>query len=232
MGISRTTVFLPGVALAAGLSIGLVDLHARAGGVIVGTVSTKETGRPALRVTIDPTVCGTSIPDESVVVDAAGRVANAVATVTGVKAAAPAETVVNNEKCRFIPRVSTLKPAGAVKVVNKDPAPVLHTTHAAMVDGKFLFNVSLPFPNFTTNKTVEKAGLVQLACNTHTWMRGWLVVTDELSSISGVDGKFRLEGVPAGVHEVRIWHEALKAAPIKVTVKEGETVTVDVTLIK
>ena len=100
-----------------------------------------------------------------------------------------------------------------------------------MSDGKFLFNVSLPFPNFSTTKPIEKPGLVELACNTHTWMRGYLVVTEELSAVSGADGKFKIEGVPAGPHDLRIWHEALKVAtPVKVTVKDGETVNVDVTL--
>jgi plastocyanin len=233
MGISRTTVLLPGIALAAAIAASPAWLQARAGGTIVGTLSTKEAARPALRVTIDPGVCGTSVPDDSIAVDAAGHLANGVITVTGVKAPAPAEAVVNNEKCRFVPRVSLIKPAGNVKVVNKDPAPVLHTTHAQMSDGKFLFNVSLPFPNFSTTKPIDKPGLVELACNTHTWMRGYLVVTDELSVVSGADGKFKIEGVPAGPHDLKIWHESLKVAmPVKVTVKDGETVTVDVTLVK
>jgi plastocyanin len=233
MGISRKTVFLQAaLAIAAALAMVPLSLSARAGGTIVGTISTKETARAALRATIDPTVCGSTLPDESVVVDAAGRLANAVVTVAGVKTAAPAEAVVANEKCRFVPHVALIRPAGTVKVTNKDPAPVLHTTHAQMTDGKFLFNVSLPIPNMTISKPVDKAGILQLVCNTHTWMRGWLVVTEELSVASGVDGKFRIEGVPAGTQELRIWHEALKAAPLKVTVKDGETVTVDVTMVK
>jgi hypothetical protein len=64
-------------------------------------------------------------------------------------------------------------------------------------------------------------------------MRGYLYVTDELAAVSGADGRFRLEGVPAGTHELRIWHEALKAsAPVKVTIKDGETATVDITMIR
>ena len=36
------------------------------------------------------------------------------------------------------------------------------------------------------------------------------------------------EGVPAGTYMLKVWHEALKTtAPLKVTVKDGETVTVD-----
>jgi hypothetical protein len=233
MGISRTTVLWPSLIAAAIVAVASpAGMAARAGGTIVGTITTKEPARAPLKVTIDPGVCGASVPDESVVVDASGRVANAVITVAGVKAAAPAEIVLANEKCRFVPHVSIVKPAGIVKVTNKDAAPVLHTTHAQMTDGKFLFNVSLPIPGMTISKPVDKAGTLQLACNTHPWMRGWLVVTDELTAQSGADGAFKLEGVPAGTREVRVWHEALKAAPVTVTVKDGETTTINVVLVK
>ena len=38
--------------------------------------------------------------------------------------------------------------------------------------------------------------------------------------------------MPAGVVELRFWHETLKAVPVKVTVKDGESVNVDVVLAK
>ena len=92
------------------------------------------------------------------------------------------------------------------------------------------FNISLPTPNLTISKPIDKPGVVTLSCSTHTWMRGYLFVTDELSGVSGADGKFHLENVPAGVVELRFWHETLKAAPVKVTVTDGESVNVDVVL--
>jgi plastocyanin len=231
MGISGKTVLWSAVT---GALLAALPPHvaARAGGTIVGTISTKEPARPPLKVSIDASVCGASLPDEAITVDGAGRVANAVVTVAGVKSPAPAEITIANEKCRFVPHVAVVRPAGTVKVTNRDPAPVLHTTHAQMTDGKFLFNVSLPIPNQTVTKQVDKSGTLQLVCNTHPWMRGWLFVTDELSAATGADGTFRLEGVPAGTRELRIWHEALKAAPVQVTVKDGETSTVAVTLVK
>jgi hypothetical protein len=104
--------------------------------------------------------------------------------------------------------------------------------HAAAADGKAYFNVSMPIPNLTISKPIDKPGVVTLSCSTHTWMRGYLFVTDELSGISGRDGKFQLDNVPAGVVELRFWHETLKAAPVKVTVKDGQSVNVDVVLAK
>lgn len=203
----------------------------RAGGTIVGAASTKEATQKPIRVTIDPGVCGQTVPDESIVVDGSGHLANVVVTVPGVKAQQPAEAPFTNDKCRFVPRVTFMRPNGMVKMTSKDAT--LHTMHAAGADGKAFFNVSVPVPNMTLSRPIDKAGIATLSCSTHTWMRGYLHVSEELSAASGVDGKFRLDGVPAGTYTLKIWHEALKvAAPVKVTVKDGETVTVDLTLVR
>ena len=202
-----------------------------AGGTIVGVATTKEAAPAAIRATIDPAVCGSSVPDESVVVAGGGQLANVVVSVPGVKASQPADVAFANEKCRFVPRVGLMRPGGAVKMMSKDAT--LHTMHAAAADGRVFFNISIPVQNVTLSRPVDKAGLVTLSCSTHTWMRGFVQVTEELSALSGADGRYRLEGVPAGKYQLRVWHETLKTAtPVSVVVKDGETVTLDLTLVK
>lgn len=202
-----------------------------AGGTIVGVATTKEAAQKPIRVTIDPGVCGQSVPDETIVVDGSGGLSNVVVTVPGVKAQHPAEASFSNDKCRFVPHVAFMRPNGAVKMTSKDAT--LHTMHAAAVDGRAFFNISIPVPNLTLSRPIDKAGIVTLSCSTHTWMRGYLHVSEELSAMSGADGKFRIEGVPAGTYTLKVWHEALKvAAPVKVTVKDGETATVNLSFAK
>jgi Carboxypeptidase regulatory-like domain len=121
-----------------------------------------------------------------------------------------------------------MRPGGALKMSSKDP--MLHTMHAAAADGRAFFNISIPIPNVTLSRSIDKAGVVTLSCSTHTWMRGYLVVTDERTSVTGPDGKFQIDGLPTGTYDLRIWHETLKAAPMKVVVKDGETTTANVTL--
>lgn len=206
----------------------IVAAENKATGAIAGTVMTKESSAKPIRVTIDPGICGTSLPDNSIATNAAGQLANVVVTIAGVKAQAPAEVAVANEKCAFLPRVSILRAGGAVKMSSRDAT--LHTMHAAGADGRAFFNVSLPIPNVTISRPLNRAGVVTLSCSTHTWMRGYVVITDELAAVSDASGAFRLEGVPAGTHELRIWHEVLKSVPVKVVVRESETATVNLML--
>jgi len=193
--------------------------HAQTGSV-TGTITTTAKGLAPVRVTVDQKVCGTELPDHAIVVDAQGRLANAVVVLTGVKRAAAAETMVTNDKCAFVPRVQIVRPNANVKTTSKDP--ILHTTNAQLESGRTLFNVALPIAGITITKPIGNAGNVRLSCNTHPWMRGWMVVTDDAAAVTGADGRFSIDNVPPGTYELRIWHESLKSAPQKITVTAGK----------
>ena len=192
---------------------------AHAQGVVTGTITTNAKGLAPVRVTIDQKVCGNELADEAIVVGAGGALANAVVILNGVKRAA-GEPVVMNEGCRFSPRVQIARPNANVKTSSKDP--ILHTTNAQLENGRTIFNVAIPIPGITITKPIGAAGTVRLSCNTHPWMRGWVVVTDFASAISGSDGRFTIDNVPPGTYELRVWHEALAGAPQKVTVAGGK----------
>ena len=211
------------------LPFGTLSLVSQTTGTISGVVTTKAGPPPPARVTIDQKVCGNEIADEAIVRDVTGRVANAVLTLAGIKTPSNAAAAgVINEKCRFSPHVQIVRPNATITTTSSDP--MLHTTNAQNAAGKVLFNVALPLPGIKITKPVAGAGVVRLNCNTHPWMRGWIVVTDELAAVSGGDGAFILTSVPAGTFELRVWHETLKGAPQKVTVTPGQTTSVQVTL--
>ena len=192
----------------------------QATGAITGTITTAATGVAPVRVTIDQKVCGDQLPNEAIVVDAQGRLANAVVVLTGVKRQHATEPMVMNEKCRFVPRVQLIAPKASLKTSSKDP--ILHTTNAQLENGRTLFNVALPMPGLTITKAITATGNVRLKCDTHPWMRGWMVVTTEAAAVSAADGRFTIDNVPPGTYELRVWHEVLTGASQKVTVSTGK----------
>ncbi|MSR59274.1 MAG: hypothetical protein EXS05_16795 [Planctomycetaceae bacterium] len=66
-----------------------------------------------------------------------------------------------------------------------------------------------------------------VVCNIHNWMRStWLVLDHPYAAISDAKGKFKIADMPAGEHELHIWHEVPGNVEkkYKVTVKKGETI--------
>jgi hypothetical protein len=202
------------------------SLHAQATGTITGVVMTKAVGLRPIRITMDQRVCGNELPDDAVRVDAGGHLANAVVTLAGVKVgSAPVSSGIMNEKCSFAPRVQVVRPNATITTSSKDP--ILHTTNAMTEGGKNLFNVAVPVPGITITKPLNTpAGLVRLVCNTHPWMRGYIIVSDDMAAVTGADGAFTLPNVPAGTYELRIWHESLKGAAQKISVAAGQATAV------
>lgn len=202
---------------------------------VTGTITTTAKRSAPVRVTIDQKVCGNELPDEAIVVDALGRLANAVVILSGVKTFAAAqgqraatEATVTNDKCRFGPRVQLARPNTNIRTTSNDP--VLHTTQAQLENGRTIFNVALPLPGLNIRKPIGAAGTVRLSCNTHPWMRGWLIVTDKAAAVSGADGKFSIDNVPPGTYELRVWHEALKGTAQQITVRAGIPTEIQVQL--
>ena len=131
---------------------------AQSTGSISGTITTSAKGLAPVRVTIDQKICGAELPDNAIVVDGAGRLANAVVILTGVKRAAPAEADGDNEKCHFAPRVQIARPNANVRTTSKDP--ILHTTNAQLENGRTIFNVALPIAGLNISKPIGGAGMV------------------------------------------------------------------------
>ncbi len=174
---------------------------------------------------MDQPVCGERVPDETVVADGSGGVANAVITVGGVPwPTGSTAAVVTNEGCRFVPHVQIVHLGGTVEITSADAT--LHTTHAYDDRNRTFFNVAIPVPGLRIQRRLPRAGIVRLECDSHVWMRGYLVVTEDMTTTTGLDGRFRLTGVPAGTYELSVWHEQLQATSQTVTVSPGTTADV------
>jgi hypothetical protein len=213
------------LAVVLGLVGPLAAAQGRGSGRITGTVTTTAVRPRPIRVAFDQQVCGAQLPNEAILVGPGGALANAVVTVRGLKARTPARDVrVTNERCAFVPRVQVVAPGGTMATSSRDP--ILHTTVLHSPEGRQLLNLALPSTTVELRRPLPASGPLRVSCSTHQWMRGWILVTDELSVVTGADGTFTLPDLAPGRYELAVWHEQLKAASQTVTVTAGQSVPV------
>ena len=195
-------------------------------GVIRGVVTMAEPPAPStVVVTADQPVCGDTVPNEVIIADADGHVANVVVRVTGVPwPDDPPAPALDNAGCLFVPRVQIARTRSQLLVTSQDDT--LHSTHSYDDRNRTDFNIAMPFAGMEVNRPLRRPGVVRIECDSHAWMRGWIVVSNDVGVVSALDGSFSIEGVPAGTHELTVWHEQLAGVSQSVTVTAEEVTEV------
>ena len=198
-------------------------------GTIAGKVIFKGSQRPGrLTVGKDREVCGDGKPDPSLIVGGDGGLKNAVVQIAGLRAGVTPskDAAVDQLKCEYAPHVSVV-PAGAT-VTFKNSDGILHNIHTVS-------QINSPFnraqPKFLKEikESFAKPEVIGLRCDVHGWMTGWVIVTDNVYfAVTESDGAFKLTDVPAGKHNLQLWHESLGSAAQQVELKSGETANVTI----
>jgi len=209
------------VALALG---GASPVTAQGTGSIVGEV--KFIGAAAApkvtKVNKDPEACGSEKKSEELVVGPNNGLRWAVASVVGAKGPAqkPAQKPTLDQKgCQFQPHV-LLVPAGAeLDILNPDG--VLHNIHTFAKVNPAINKAQPKFKKVMTEK-FDKAEVIRVQCDAHSWMAGWIVVQDHpYYAVTDESGAFKIANVPPGKHKVEVWHETLGKVTKEVEVKAG-----------
>jgi plastocyanin len=182
-----------------------------------------------LPVTRDMKICGNNKPDESLAVSQGGAVQNAVVWFTDVplpKDFKHGKEKLDQQQCTFVPHVLVAAVGTTVDVVNSDKA--LHNVRAQSGDVK-LMNYAMPIPGHVVPTRLKKEGIFKVSCDVHPWMRAWLLVLPTAAfAVTGENGTYRIAGVPAGKHKVRIWHERLGERDAEIDIRADQTTTHDV----
>lgn len=175
---------------------------------------------------------GTPTLTEDVVVAPDGGLKNVyVHVVSGlgdrVFAAPPQPAVMDQAGCVFVPHVLAVQAGQVVTFQSSDP--VLHNVRAAAKKNRS-FNVSMPAKGRTVSRWFADPEVVPIRCDVHAWMSGYIAVESHpFSRVTGDDGTFSLEGLPAGEYEVEAWHEKLGAQRKTIKVSDDQPATVDFT---
>lgn len=162
---------------------------------------------------------------QRVVADDDGNLANVFVYVkSGIKGSYPAPSdpvVLNQEGCQYTPHVFGIQTGQKFVIRNSDET--LHNVHATP-SGNEEFNQSQPFQNMELEKTFDKVEvMVPFKCDVHPWMSAYGAVLDHpFFAVTGENGSFTIENLPAGTYTVEAWHEDFGAKTMDVTIAADE----------
>jgi hypothetical protein len=184
----------------------------------------------------DAAVCAVdAVPDEGLVVDSASK---GIANVFIYMKKAPAkihpdlktskekEVVFDQKGCRFLPHALLVRTDQVVKVLSQDA--VAHNTQTNPLRNSPI-NLAIPInerKGVLYKNTKPELLPTKVNCSYHAWMTAyWLILDHPYAAVTGPDGKFTIEKVPAGTHEFVTWQESAGyiERKLNVTVKDGET---------
>ncbi|MBI2525750.1 MAG: hypothetical protein HYY95_01195 [Candidatus Rokubacteria bacterium] len=169
-------------------------------------------------------VFGEKLPDERVIVSRTGKIKNVLVALEGIKGGkrwSDHRPQLLNRGGLFVPHLQAARTGSQLEVTNQDP--VLHNTHA-YVNGRTLFNMAQPNKGQVIQKSLKRSGMVELMCDAHDWMNGWIAVLDHpYFALTGEDGTYTIADVPPGTYTLTAWHEKLGRQQLPVTVKGNET---------
>jgi len=155
-------------------------------------------------------------------VAADGGVRHAVVWMASAQAARPAPPTVllDQRRCVFEPHVVTLPVGGEVAIRNSDS--VLHNVR--MFRGAtMLMHAWQKVDAADLTWRLTEPGPHVVRCGVHPWMYAWVVVTpSRAAAVTDAAGQFTLAAVPAGRHQLYVWHETLGTLEVSVTIGEEE----------
>ena len=199
-----------------------LPVSAQGGGSISGEV--KFTGAaPApkvVKVNKDNEVCGQEKKIVEVAVGPGGGLGETLVSVAakGAKPTPAKPAVLDQKGCEFHPDVLVMSP-GEVKILNSDG--VLHNIHTFSTANPPINKAQPKFKKEMVEK-LEKPELVKVQCDAHSWMHGWIFVTENPTAVTDDKGAFKLENVPPGKYKVDVVHPVLGKQTKEVEVKAGQ----------
>ena len=129
--------------------------------------------------------------------------------------ALPPVAVIEQKDIRFVPYVTVVPVGAAVRFINRDsfdhhvrsqPGGPLGSIPPAK-DFEFRLPPQRKGNNASPELRLDVAGTVVLGCHLHNSMRGHLFVSNSpWFAVSDDKGQVRIEGLPDGQADVRLWH--------------------------
>jgi plastocyanin len=136
---------------------------------------------------------------------------------------------------QFSASIVPILAGGTVDITNDDT--VRH--HIRCSTKPWDFNLKPRAPGETVARKFEAdngdngLGVAPVYCDVHSNMRAHVLVMPNpyYQLLPETGGKFSLKGLPAGTYTITAWHPTLKPVPVKVTVKAGESKSIELVML-
>lgn len=165
----------------------------------------------------DAAVCAAhDVPNESLIVNT--QAGNGVANVFVYLPRAPKGAdvppppneplVLDQQGCRFVPHAMVVRVGQTILVKSNDN--IQHNVHTFPAFNAPFNQICQPLERKGIPLVYERAERepVQVKCDIHPWMKALQLPLDHpFAAVTDEQGTFRIEGLPAGTHKFRVWHE-------------------------
>ncbi len=242
------SLLIPSLSFAKKVKYEVVEV--KNGGTISGKIKVaKKVKDPIIPIKISPDekpedaekirrTCSESQQAMIYVLSSSNEVKNVLVIVEGVKkgkAAPKKDLTIDNLKCRFEPLVGISYVKSKYIIKNSDP--LLHNTSLGKIirEGvrQTVFNLALPFKDQVIKKPNRVAGLIDVKCDAHPWMRSYVYSSRHpYVAITDANGNFEIKDLLPGKYKVRVWHEGFEEVTKEIEVKAGKTSELNATFKK
>jgi plastocyanin len=210
-------------------------IEVQEGGTLSGMVAFSGADPEPQTYTIDKNadVCGGSQAIDFVSV-ADGMLADVVVYLEDIqsgKAYNDAPVEIEQNGCKFLPFVSVAVNGQDLTVHNLDA--VAHNVHTYELIGavrRTAFNVNQPDQGSVLTKTVKlrRGNAMKVECDQHEFMHGFVFVAkNPYYTIVSADGRFVIDGIPAGSYTVKAWHSTLGVQETSVEIESGSSAEIE-----
>lgn len=214
------------ISLMALLAMAPAAQHATArGGAVRGRVELRHMAPAAER---KPNMSDFGTPRPS---DASDRLRSIVYLDAAPRAAfEPSDTsraVLNQRNEAFVPHVLAITTGTVVDFPNSDR--IYHNVFSLSKTARF--DLGRYAAGKSKSVRFDRPGIVRVFCDIHSHMNAFILVFNHrYFAVTDTDGRYRIDGVPAGTYNVVAWNEGTASDPKPVTVSEGGASELDFSL--
>ncbi len=127
----------------------------------------------------------------------------------------------------FVPHVLPIVQGTTVDFPNQDP--IFHNVFS--LSGTKSFDLGRYPKGDSRSVTFEQTGIVPVFCHLHSNMSAIVLVLDNsFFSTPNAEGRYRIEGIPAGTYTVVGWHERSEPVEQQVEVLAGQVVELNIVI--